>query len=105
MQCWTCPKPYWSCSLLGRGLQPPPCDPQMLWGDEAAIGNAVGKCITCFWPWQESLLPPALLPASLEAPAVSVITRLALRMFSGLSFTVTVSLYSATCSLSSGRFT
>lgn len=36
---------------------------------------------------------------------MSIITRLALRMFSGLSFTVTVSLYSATRSLSSGRFT
>lgn len=36
---------------------------------------------------------------------MSVITRLALRMFSGLSFTVTVSLYSGTRSLSSGRFT
>lgn len=36
---------------------------------------------------------------------MSVITRLALRMFSGLSFTVMVSLYSATRSLSSGRFT
>lgn len=67
----------------------------------------MGKC-TCtawFWPWQEPLLPPAWLPALLEALAVSIITRLALRMFSGLSFTVTVSLYSATCSLSSGRFT
>lgn len=47
--------------------------------------------------------PPCHL--SLEALAVSIITRLALRMFSGLSFTVMVSLYSATCSLSRGRFT
>lgn len=47
MQCWTCPKSYWSCSLLGRGLQPPPCDPQLL-GDKAAIGNAVGECVIWF---------------------------------------------------------
>lgn len=105
MRCWTCPKPYWSCSPLGRGLQPFPCDPQMLLGDEAATGNTVGKYTAWFWPQQEPVLPPTLPPASLEAPAVSVITRLALRMFSGLSFTVMVSLYSASRSLSSGRFT
>lgn len=87
------------------GLQPPPCDPQILFGDGVAIGNTVGKGAACFWPWQEPLFPPALPSAPLEVPAVSVITRLALRMFSGLSFTVMVSLYSATRSLSSGRFT
>lgn len=54
---------------------------------------------------KERLLPPALPSVSPEALAVSIITRLALRMFSGLSFTVMVSLYSATCSLSRGRFT
>lgn len=58
-----------------------------------------------FLATQEPLLPPALPSVPLEASAVSVITRLALRMFSGLSFTVMVSLYSATRSLSSGRFT
>jgi len=55
-----------------------------------------------FWPWQEPLLPASCTAGGLT---VSVITRLALRMFSGLSFTVMVSLYSATCSLSKGRFT
>ena len=64
----------------------------------------MGKCTTWFWP-RQPLLPPTLLPALLEAPAVSIITRLALRMFSGLSFTVMVSLYSATRSLSRGWFT
>lgn len=62
------------------------------------------EMLPVFWSWQEPLLP---CPASYTAGglAVSVITRLALRMFSGLSFTVMVSLYSATRSLSKGRFT
>lgn len=85
---------------MGR-LQPPPCAPQMFLEGETAVGNA----LPCFLAMAGAPCPTTLRLAPLAAPSVSIITRLALRMFSGLSFTVMVSLYSATRSRSKGRFT
>lgn len=95
----TGPALYW-----GWACNPLPVIPRYILG-MGLPSETVGKGPACFWPWQEPLFPAALPSALPEVPAVSVITRLALRMFSGLSFTVTVSLYSGTRSLSSGRFT